>query len=145
MKSSGIFFFQFFMTKIMHCGIGIGAIYVRSGSHCSNDMPQESHCGSSSVRKLRIQSTLVISTSLISNSRLCRSENLDPVQTKVKNVEKRSNSSFSQYFQYISNFRSQFTWLFVKCGGSIYFFPKFCKSDLSIYGYLEVFQSWISR
>ena len=31
-------------------------------------------------------------------------------------------SSFPQYFQYISNFRSQITYTFVKCGSSIYFF-----------------------
>ena len=30
-------------------------------------------------------------------------------------------SSFPQYFQYISNFRSQITYSFVKCGCSIYF------------------------
>ena len=29
---------------------------------------------------------------------------------------------FPQYFQYISNFRGQITYSFVKCGGSIYFF-----------------------
>ena len=35
----------------------------------------------------------------------------------------RSNfSSLPQYFQYISNFRSQITYLFVKCACSIYFF-----------------------
>ena len=31
-------------------------------------------------------------------------------------------SSFPQYFQYISNFRSQITYSFVKCGCLIYFF-----------------------
>ena len=40
----------------------------------------------------------------------------------------------------ISILRSQFTYSFVKCGCSIFFFPQFCKSDISIYGYLEVFQ-----
>ena len=35
----------------------------------------------------------------------------------------RSNfSSFPQYFQYISNFRSQIIYSFAKCGCSIYFF-----------------------
>ena len=35
----------------------------------------------------------------------------------------RSNfSSFPQYFQYISNFKSPFTYQFVKCGQSNYFF-----------------------
>ena len=33
-----------------------------------------------------------------------------------------SFSSFPQYFQYISNFRSQITYSFVKYGCSIYFF-----------------------
>ena len=60
----------------------------------------------------------------------------------------RSNfSSFPQYFQYISNFRSQITYTFVKYGCSIHFFPKVCKSDMWRYGYLEVFQRvpWNSR
>ena len=36
----------------------------------------------------------------------------------------RSNfSSFPQYFQYISNFKSPITYTFVKCGCSIYCFP----------------------
>ena len=48
----------------------------------------------------------------------------------------RSNfSSFPQYFHYISNFKSPFTNIFVN-----YFFPEFCKSDMSRYRYLEVFQ-----
>ena len=61
-----------------------------------------------------IQWTLVISTSLISNNRLSRSENLVPVLTQISTnkqqniVEKRRNcslgaiyfSSFTQYFQY---------------------------------------------
>ena len=36
---------------------------------------------------------------------------------------------------------------FVKCGCLIYFFPQFCRSDMSGYGYPEVFQRvpWISR
>ena len=54
----------------------------------------------------------------------------------------RSNfSSFPQSFSNISNFRSQITYSFVKCGCSINFFPQFCKSDMSRYGYLEVSQS----
>ena len=56
-------------------------------------------------------------------------------------MEKRSNfSSFPQYFQYISIFRSQITYSFVKCGCSIYCFPHFCNSDISRYGYLDVFR-----
>ena len=31
-------------------------------------------------------------------------------------------------------------YIFVKCGYSIYFYSQFCKSDMSRYGYLEVFQ-----
>ena len=114
----------------------------------------------------------------------------------------RSNfSSFPQYFQYISNFMSPITYIFVKCSYTNYFFlssanlicrstdiskyfreflgirdnesrlymyislqesncilfcemwlldlffPQFCKSDISRYGYLEVFQRvlWASR
>ena len=41
---------------------------------------------------------------------------------------------------YISNFRSQITYSFVKCGCSIYSFPHALNSDMSKYGYLEVFQ-----
>ena len=37
----------------------------------------------------------------------------------------------------ISNFRSQITYSFVKCGCTIYFFPQFCKSDMSRYGYFR--------
>ena len=53
----------------------------------------------------------------------------------------RSNfSSFPQYLLYVSNFRSQITYSFVKFGCSIYCFPHFCNSDISRYGYLKVFQ-----
>ena len=43
---------------------------------------------------------------------------------------------------YISHFRSQITYSLVKCGCSIsiYCFPQFLNSDMSRYGYLEVFQ-----
>ena len=71
-----------------------------------------------------IQSTLVISTSFISNNRLPRSENLVPVLTwKFDNRSKFS--PFPLYFQYIFMFRSQLTYSFVKCGCSIYFFLNF--------------------
>ena len=40
---------------------------------------------------------------------------------------------------YIFNFRSQITYSFVKCGCSIYF-PHSLNSDMSRYGYLEVFK-----
>ena len=47
--------------------------------------------------------------------------------------------------QYISNFNSPITCtyacIFVKCSCSNYFFPQICKSDMSRYGYLEVFHS----
>ena len=104
--------------------------------------------------KIRIQSTLIISTSIISNNHLSRSEILVPVLTwkskkrKQNIVEKRSNfssfpqyfqyiylrsnfSSFPQFFQYISIFRSQITYSFVKGGCSIYCFPHFCNSYIS--------------
>ena len=38
---------------------------------------------------------------------------------------------------YISNFRSQITHSFVKCGCSIYSFPHSLNSDMSRYGYLS--------
>ena len=41
---------------------------------------------------------------------------------------------------YMSNSRSQITYSFVKCGCSIYCFPHSLNSDVSRYGYLEVFQ-----
>ena len=48
--------------------------------------------------------------------------------------KRRSNfSSFPHYFQYISNFRSQITYSFMKCGCSV-FSLHFCKSD----NYVEV-------
>ena len=63
------------------------------------------------VRKIYLQSTLVILNSLISNNLLSRSENLAPVLTqrstnRQQNIveKRRSNfSSFPQYFQYISD------------------------------------------
>ena len=47
----------------------------------------------------------------------------------------------------IINFRSQITYSFVKYGCSIYCFPHSFNSDMSKYGYLEVFQwvPWNSR
>ena len=44
------------------------------------------------------------------------------------------------FYIYISNFRSQITYSFVKCDCSIYCFPHSLNSDMSKYGYLEVFQ-----
>ena len=50
---------------------------------------------------------------------------------KEENLLLRSNfSSFPQYFQYVPNFRSQITYIFVKCGCSNDFFLQFCKSDV---------------
>ena len=51
------------------------------------------------------------------------------------------------FYIYISNFRSQITYSFVKCGCSIYCFPHSLNSDMSRYGYLELFQwvPWNSR
>ena len=45
------------------------------------------------------------------------------------------------FYIYISNFRSQITYSFVKYGGLIYCFSHSLNSDMSKYGYLEVFQS----
>ena len=103
-----------------------------------------------------VKSTLVISTSLFSNNRLSRSEIMVFSLTWKSNevtkycgnnchfspVEKlllRSNfPSFTQYFQCISNFRSQITYSFVKCCCSIYFF---LKSDIPKYFRIP----WTSR
>ena len=43
--------------------------------------------------------------------------------------------------------RVPIAYIFVKCGCANNFFPQFCKSDMSRYGYLEVFQRvpWNSR
>ena len=60
----------------------------------------------------------------------------------------RSNfSPFPQYFQYISNLRVKLHIHSVKGGCSINCFPQFRKSDMSKYGYLEVFHRvpWSSR
>ena len=46
------------------------------------------------------------------------------------------------YRIYISNFRSQITYSFVKCGCSIYCFTHSLNSDMSRHGYLKVFQ-WV--
>ena len=50
-------------------------------------------------------------------------------------------SSFPQYFQYISNLGVKLHIHSVKGGCSINCFPQFHKSDMSKYGYLEVFRS----
>ena len=73
---------------------------------------------------------------------LLKNENLIQVTKYCGKEEKllqRSNfSSFPQYFQHISNFKSPITSTFVKCGCSIYFFLKsanlICRStDISKY------------
>ena len=43
------------------------------------------------------------------------------------------------FYIYISNFRSQITYSFVKCGCSIYCFPHSLNSDMSRYGYPKYF------
>ena len=110
-------------------------------------------------KKSIVQSTLVISNWLISNNRLSRSENLVPVLTQRSTnrqqniVEKRRNCSlgaisplFHNIFN-ISNLGVKYHIHYVKGGCSINCFPQFRKSDMSKYGYLEVFQrvSWSSR
>ena len=104
----------------------------------------------------QIQSTLVIWNWLISNNRLSRSEKSGPCYntdiyqqaTKYCGKEEKSNfSSFPQYFQYISNLGVKLHIHSVKGGYSINCFPQFRKSDMSKYGYLEVFHRvpWSSR
>ena len=55
---------------------------------------------------------------------------------KILLGKRRTYSSFPQYFQYISDFRSQNANSFVERGCSIYF-PQFCKADISRYGYIS--------
>ena len=117
--------------------MSIPTIYSTGSSH----LPQ-SH---SYLYSLYIQSTLFISTSLISNNHLSRSENLVPVLTWKSNnryqniVEKRISPLSHNIFNKSLNFRSQITYPFIKCGCLIYCFPLSCKSDMLRYGYLEVF------
>ena len=120
------------------------------------------YLGYSQVQSLHtgnVQSTLVISNSLISNNRLSRSENLVPVliqrsTNRQQNiVEKRRNCSsgaISSLFLNIFNISLTGVKLHihsVKGGCSINCFPQFRKSDMSKYGYLEVFHRvpWSSR
>ena len=99
-----------------------------------------------------IQSTLVISTSVIANKGLSRRENLVLVLTQISKIrlqnieEKRRNCSWEQFLPfstifsiYISNFRSQDYIVICKIWLLKLFFPQYYKSDMSKYGYLEVF------
>ena len=52
---------------------------------------------------------------------------------------KEHYSSFPQSFQYISTFKSQITLFIYETWLFDLFFPEFCRSDMSMYGYLEVF------
>ena len=95
----------------------------------------------------------------LSRTRLSRSENLVPVLTQRSTnrqqniVEKRRNCSWgaiSPLFHNIFNISLLGVKLkihSVKSGSSINCFPQFRKSDMSKYGYIEVFHrvSWISR
>ena len=104
---------------------------------------------------LQIQSTLVISTSLISNNCLSRSENLVPVLTqrstnRYKILWKREEIapgaiSLFHFIFNISNSGVKLHIHYVKVGCSINCLPQFRRSDK--YGYLEVFHRipWISR
>ena len=106
-----------------------------------------------------IQSTFVISNSLISTNRFskwksgpCFNTEIYRKATKFCGKEEklllRSNfSSFPQYFQSISNLGVKLLIHSVKGGYSINCFPQFRKSDMSKYGYFEVFQRvpWNSR
>ena len=85
--------------------------------------------------KPQLQSTLVISTSLTSNNRLSRSENLVPVLTQ-RSINRQQNIVekriyFPQYFQYIFNSGVKLHIHSVKGSSSINCFPQFRKSDMS--------------
>ena len=99
-----------------------------------------------------LQSTLVISTSLISNNRLTRRENLVRVLTqkskiRLQNiVEKRRNCSWGAISPLFHNIFNIYFYLkksnyIVICKIWLFklFFPQHYKSDMSKYGYLEVF------
>ena len=109
---------------------------------------------------IRLQSSLVISNSLISNNGLSRSENLVPVliqrsTNRQQNiVEKRRNCSlgaisllFHNIFNISLTLGVKLHIHSVKGGCLINCFPQFCKSDMSKYGYLEAFHrvTWSSR
>ena len=100
---------------------------------------------------IQIQSTLVISNSLILNNLLSKSNNLVPILTQ-RSTNKKQNivenrRVCSQYFQYISNLGVKFKIHSVTSSCWINCFPQFHKSDMLKYGYLEVFHRvpWISR
>ena len=112
------------------------------------------YCRHCSTEHLKIQSTLIISTSVISNNHLSQGENLAPVLTwksytgnKILWIkgEIAHNEQFlplisSKYFQSISNLRSQITYFICE----IWLFRLFFSSVLQFWyvknGYLEVFQ-----
>ena len=92
-----------------------------------------------------IQSTLVISASLISNNRLSRSVNLVPVLTWKSNNRGKEEKLLSSFFHNIFNIRVSLASgvkLHIHFYMSLFelLFSQFCKSDMSRYGYLEVFQ-----
>ena len=99
-----------------------------------------------------IQSTLVISTSVISNNRLSRRENLVLVLTqkskiRLQNIEEKrrncSRGAISPLFHNIFNiyfyFQEPNYIVICKIWLLKLFFPQYYKSDMSKYGYLEVF------
>ena len=101
---------------------------------------------------MKTQSTLVISTSVISNHRLSRRENLVLVLTpkskiRLQNiVEKSRNCSWGAISPLSYNIFNIYLWLkkshyIVICEIWLFklFFPEYYKSDMSKYGYLEVF------
>ena len=102
------------------------------------------------MRIIHIQPTLVISTSVISNNRLSRGENLNPILNLTTGNkllwirgEIAHNEQFLLFPTYFSTSLTPGVKLhtsFIKFGCSIHCFPRFYKSDMSKYGYLEVFQ-----
>ena len=105
-----------------------------------------------SLPNKHIQSTLVTSTSVISNNRLSRRKNLVLVITQKSKirlsniVEKRRNCSWgaiSPLFHNIFNihFYLKESNYIVICKNWLFklVFPQYYKSDMSKYGYLELF------
>ena len=91
-------------------------------------------CEKESTLKVNI---VVISTSIFSNKRLSWSETLN-MKIKQQVTKYWGKSLFSTIFSI--SLISGDTYSFVKCCCLIYFRPQFFKSDMSRYGYLELFQ-----
>ena len=130
-------------------GLTVHQVSTRSDDNCRRSYLEMKSNGQTMLHWSKIVTlTHIYSWLSLSRTRLSRSENLVPVLTQRSTnrqqniVEKRRNfSSFPHYFQYIFNLGVKLHIHSVKGGCSINCFPQFRNSDMSKYGYLEVFQS----